>query len=199
MKKWICQKNRMHIFDDCDPDPDHPYYCTIDPPFEGILKEEEIGKDPIKKFDDYPKPAALVPIDHKENPHDEVGLCIIMMDASDSMTDAPFDGIPLSRMTLVANSAASGIFDMERMQSNPNAYVACFKFDNRVEQMFVDTVANLIRKYKNIDTFSKYIYNELFKFRGGTDINKALQEAHVFVTKFLNKQLKDFRVEDYSQ
>ena len=198
MKKWVCQKNKKHIFDDYDPDPNHPYYCTIDPPFEGILREEEVGKEPIQEFKAYPKPGPLIPITVKENPHDEVGLCIMLMDASDSMTDAPFEGIPLSRMTLVANSAASGIFDMERMQSNPNAYVACFKFDNRVEQMFVDTVANLIKKYRDIDHFAKYIYDELWNFRGGTDINKALEEAHLFVTRFLNKQLKDFRVEDYT-
>jgi hypothetical protein len=190
--KWVCQKVRTHIFDDTD-----NYYCTICPPFEGILKEENVP-DNAKIRE--PKPIEEVVTTLKVEPgkeNQEVGLCIILMDASSSMTDPAFEGIPLTRMTLVANCAASGIFDLERMANNPNAYVACFKFDDRVELMFVDTVSNIIGRHRTIETFATYLYNELFKFQQGTDINKALQQAHSFVDKFLKKQLEGFPVKNY--
>ena len=126
---------------------------------------------------------------------------MIMMDASDSMTDIAFDGIDLTRLTLVANSAASGIFDLEHLQNNSNAFVACFKFDDRVELMFVDTVANVINRHKNIDAFSDYLYNELIQMQQtphGTDINKALQQAYELVSQFLNKQMPGFPVKNYT-
>jgi hypothetical protein len=194
MKKWVCQKVRTHIFDDTE-----NYYCTICPPYEGILKEEEVQatvtvSKPFKRPDPVQEELKIV----KPQEDQEVGMCVIMMDASSSMTDPAFEGIELSRMRLVANSAASGIFDLKRMQNNPNAYIACFKFDNRVELMFVDTVSNVIAKYKNIEAFSDYLYDELFKFREGTDINKALQQAQTFVTQFLRKELAGFPVKEYT-
>lgn len=187
MIKYVCQRNKAHVYDYTN-----TYYCTICPPMEGILKETEVGNgiDPVTSPPTPPQPPPSLP--------DEVGLCVIMMDASESMTDPAFDGIPLTRLTLVANSAASGIFDLERMMKNPNAFVACFKFDHRVELMFVDTVANLIKRYEKIEIFADYLYNELFKMLKGTDINKALQQAHLYVTQFLNKQLEGFPVKAYT-
>jgi hypothetical protein len=193
MKKWVCQKVRTHIFDDTD-----NYYCTICRPYEGVLKEEEVA-DMAKVQEIKPRreePVTVVQTPPQED--QEVGLCVILMDASSSMTDPAFEGIPLTRMTLVANCAASGIFDLERMQNNPNAYVACFKFDDRVELMFLDTVSNIIGKHKKIESFAAYLYNELFKFQQGTDINKALEQAHSFVSKFLRKQLDGFPVKKYT-
>jgi len=131
-------------------------------------------------------------------PAPEVGLSVILMDASSSMTDVAFEGSPLSRLRLVATSAAAGIFDLERMHNNPNAFVAAFKFDDRVEMMFLDTVANLIDKYdRDVRRFAGYIYDELFKLQQGTDINKALSTAHAFVDKFMKKQLPDFPRRNY--
>lgn len=200
MKKWVCQKNKAHIFDEYDPDPEHPYYCTLDEdPLTGILKLEETNIT-VTPGDTKPEPEPPV-IEITEEEEHEVGLCVIMMDASDSMTDIAFDGIPLTRLTLIANSAASGIFDLERLQNNSNAFVACFKFDDRVELMFVDTVANVIKRHKNITAFSQYLYNELIDMQQtphGTDINKALQQAYTFIGQFLNKQLPGFPVKKYT-
>ena len=193
MKKWVCQKVRTHIFDDTD-----NYYCTICAPFEGILKWEEVpDASPVREHKE--RPAEQVTATVKPPTEDqEVGLSIILMDASSSMTDPAFEGIPLTRMTLVANCAASGIFDLERMQNNPNAYVACFKFDDRVQLMFLDTVSNIIGRYKKVETFAAYLYNELFEFQQGTDINKALQQSYTFVSQFLKKQLDGFPVKRYT-
>ncbi len=131
-------------------------------------------------------------------PVPEVALCIILMDGSSSMTDAVFKGSPLTRMRLVATTAASGIFDLERMQNNPYAFVAAFKFDDRLELMFIDTIANLIYRYdKDVTKFANYIYDELYKMQQGTDINEALKQAHVFVEKFLKGKLPDFPLKKY--
>ncbi|MEJ7769340.1 MAG: Ig-like domain-containing protein [Chitinophagaceae bacterium] len=132
------------------------------------------------------------------NPVPEVALCIILMDGSSSMTDAVFKGSPLTRMRLVATTAASGIFDLERMQNNPYAFVAAFKFDDRLELMFIDTIANLIYRYdKDVTKFANYIYDELYKMQQGTDINQALLQAHAFVEKFVKGQLLNFPLKKY--
>jgi hypothetical protein len=128
----------------------------------------------------------------------EVALCIILMDGSSSMTEPVFKGSPLSRMRLVATTAASGIFDLERMQNNPYAFVAAFKFDDRLELMFIDTIANLIYRYdKDVTKFANYLYDELYKMQQGTDINQALTQAHSFVEKFLKGQLPNFPLKKY--
>ena len=128
----------------------------------------------------------------------EVGLCVILMDASSSMTDPAFPGSPLTRMRLVATSAANGIFDLQRMQNNPYAYVALFKFDDRVELMLMETVDRLINRFdKNEKKFANYLYDELFKMQQGTDINQALLQAYSLVDKFLRKQLPDFPLKKY--
>lgn len=128
----------------------------------------------------------------------EVGLCVILMDASASMMDPAFPGSPLTRMRLVATSAANGIFDLQRMQNNPYAYVALFKFDDRVELMLMETVDKLINRFdKNEKKFANYLYDELIKMQQGTDINQALIQAYSLVDKFLRKQLPDFPLKKY--
>jgi hypothetical protein len=128
----------------------------------------------------------------------EVALCIILMDASASMSEPVYKGSPLTRMELVATTAASGIFDLERMQNNPYAFVAAFKFDDRIEPMFIDTIANLIYRYdKDVSKFANYILEELKKMLQGTDINQALKEAYNFVDKFLKKELPNFPLKKY--
>jgi hypothetical protein len=131
-------------------------------------------------------------------PTPEVGLCVILMDASSSMTDPAFEGSPLTRMRLVATSAANGIFDLQRMQNNLNAYVALFKFDDRVELMLLETVDKLLNRFdKNEKKFANYLYDELYKMQQGTDINQALMQAHSLVDKFLRKQLPNFPLRRY--
>lgn len=128
----------------------------------------------------------------------EVALCIILMDASSSMTDPVFKGSPLTRMRLVSTTAASGIFDLERMINNPYAFVAAFKFDDRLEPMFIDTIANIIYRYdRDVTKFANYIYDELDKMKQGTDINQALMHAYTFVDKFLKGQLPNFPLKKY--
>lgn len=187
--KWVCQTDKTHIFDT----PSDDWFCPVCAYGEGILMEETFEVE----TPDPPKEEIDKKIHTVHEP--EVGLSVILMDASSSMTDQAFEGNPQSRMRLVASSAASGIFDLERMQNNPNAYVAAFKFDDRVELMFMDTVKNLIDKYDGqVKKFADYIYNELFEMQQGTDINKALKQAHIFVEKFMKKELDIFPTDKYT-
>ncbi len=128
----------------------------------------------------------------------EVGLCVMMMDASASMLDTAFEGSPLTKMRLAAASAAGGIFDLMRMHNNPNAFVSLYKFDDRVEHMVTDTISNLIDQYKNVKAFGNYIYDELFEMQQQTDINQALAVAHSFVDKFMKNQLPGFPLKEYT-
>ncbi len=188
---WTCQTNKTHVFNE----PTDDYYCPICPPLEGILLEVAGVKKQEPLAEVTKTPEIKQPMSSQDR---EVGLCVLLMDASSSMTDPAFDGSPLTRMRLISNSAASGIFDLERMQNNPNAYVAGFKFDDRVELMFIDTVANLIQRFKDIKVFANYLYNELFKMQQGTDINKALQEAYSFIDKFLKIELTGLPFTNYT-
>jgi hypothetical protein len=119
------------------------------------------------------------------------------MDASASMTDPISEQESKTRMQQVAESAASGIFDLQRLQNNQDAWVTAFKFDDRVEKMFEESVAGLIRRFdKDVNKFAAYIYDELFSMQQGTDINAALRKAYAYIDGFLQKKL-DFPVRNY--
>ena len=126
----------------------------------------------------------------------EVGLCILLIDASGSMQQTPFQGNPVSKMRLISNAAAKGIFELEQMSMPSDAYICAIKFDHRVEQMFFKTVRELIDEYQDVTTFADYIYGELDKMKGYTDINGALKVAKSFADAFLNKKIDNFQ--DYT-
>lgn len=172
MKKWVCQTDKTHVFDECSEDG----FCSFEPLYHGILLEEEVPSLRSK----------------------ELCLCVMLMDASASMTGPVFEGTSITRMRFVSNSAASGIFDLAKKKEAFNIYIACFKFDDRVKLMFVDSVANITDRFKITEAFANYLFNELFEFQQGTDINNALQQAYLLVKKFLNKQLDEFPVTDYT-
>jgi hypothetical protein len=191
VKKWVCQKNRKHVFDS----PTDDKFCPLCDMWTGVLKLETI---PVVVVDP-PDVAQERPGNRRVEAGQEVGLCVILMDASSSMTEPVFDDDEETRMELVARSAAEGIFDLERLQNNQSAVIAAFKFDDRVEKMFVKSVGTLIKEYnKDVNQFADYIYRQLFAMQRGTDINKALSVAHEYVDDFLQKRLNDFPVKNYS-
>jgi hypothetical protein len=218
VKKYICSAfPTKHIYDF----PSEDGYCPMRGEGcdygHGILFEEMIDPD---KYSTRPEPPIMVddngktiwrpepfpyhpgmktPGNYPPGYEKEIGLCVLLMDASSSMTHQAFKGNPLTRMHLIASSAATGIFDLKRMHNNPNAYVAAFKFDDRVERMFVKTVAELIDEYHGDPrAFADDIYQHLFAMQQGTDINMALGTAHTFVSKFLQKDLVDFQDKNYT-
>lgn len=195
MIKWVCKKYKTHIFNE----ETESGCCSICPPYDSLLIPVDLP-DSVETLEHKPRKPEP-PVDWEIKPPDEdeeVGFCVILMDASSSMTDIAFEGIPLTRMRLVANSAASGIFDLKRMQNNRNFYVDCYKFDDRIDRMFLDSVANIIATHKTIEAFADYLYKELFSFQQGTDINQALGRAHTVVRDFLGKELADFPAKEYT-
>ena len=178
---WICSNNPKHIFENPTPD----YFCDKCEPFTGILVEGDIEKTVDE--------GGTIPVVDKGKER-EVGLCILLMDASGSMTHKPFKGSPLSRMELVATSAAAGIFDLKQLSNKDNAYIAAFKFDHRVERMFIDTVGGLLKKYnEDIKAFADDILQHLKSMQGQTNINGALKTAFSFADQFVNKKMAHFQ------
>lgn len=128
----------------------------------------------------------------------EIAMSVILMDASSSMGNAPFDEYDVSGIRLVATTAAFGIFDLERMQNNPNAFVAIFKFSDDVKLVLLDSIDKIIARFnRDVDQFTEFLYEELDAMKQGTNINKALSHAYGFVKDFCNNTSADFPLPRY--
>jgi hypothetical protein len=135
----------------------------------------------------------------------EVGLCILLMDASGSMAEEPYatsfkskypaknesqahterDGL-LTKREVVTDAAALAIFGLKNLAKKENAYICAIKFDNNPSVMFTKTVDQLINDYQSPEKFAHYLYSELAALNGGTNINGALNLAYNFVKKFVD-------------
>ena len=132
----------------------------------------------------------------------EVGLSVLVMDASSSMLEPAFEGSPLSRLSLVAKTAAYGVFDLQHMQNNPNAFVTIIVFDDRVKNVFPDgpvSIASLIKRFDaDVHKFALFLEEELGSMKQGTDINAALNEAYWVVSNFMENKLMSIYDGQYS-
>jgi len=150
----------------------------------GVLKRaqiEESVKEPVIKS-------------ATSDPLKEVGICVLLMDASGSMDSPAFPNDPdysdVTRREIVARSAAAGIFQLSRMTKIDDAYVCAIRFDNTQHHMFTDTVANIIKDHGDAPKFADYLLSELEQMNGTTDINGALAKAKTLVDRFLDGSLK---------
>ncbi len=135
----------------------------------------------------------------------EVGLCVLLMDASGSMAEEPYaTSFPskypariesqvyaekegkLTKREVVTDAAALAIFGLKNLSKKENAYVCAIKFDNDPAVMFTKTVEDLLNEYENPQKFAKYLNSELAALNGGTNINGALNLAYSFVKKFID-------------
>lgn len=135
----------------------------------------------------------------------EVGLCVLLMDASGSMAEEPYaTSFPskyppktesqaiaeregkLTKREVVTDAAALAIFGLQSLSKKENAYICAIKFDNNPNVMFTKTVEDIINEYETPQKFAKYLYNELAELNGGTNINAALNLAYSFVKKFID-------------
>ena len=132
----------------------------------------------------------------------EVGLSVLVMDASSSMLEPAFAGSPLSRLSLVAKTAAYGVFDLQHMQNNPNAFVTIIVFDDRVRHVFPDgpiSIASLIKRFDaDVHKFALFLEEELGSMKQGTDINAALNEAYWVVSNFMENKFRSIYDGQYS-
>ena len=126
----------------------------------------------------------------------EVGLCVLLMDASGSMFyDPAFKGqkFPssfgnefLNKAEMVSKCAANAIFQLKdiTLKEHQEAYIMVIKFDHKQSLMFHKPIKNLIQEFGEPNNFAKYIYDELSEMKGGTNINGALDMAYSFISKF---------------
>jgi len=134
----------------------------------------------------------------------EVGLCVLLMDASGSMAEEPYSKsypskypakpespiytikeAKLTKREVVTDAAAQAIFGLKNLSKKENAYICAIKFDNDPSVMFTKTVADILNDYTDVKEFAKYLYDELSEKNGGTNINGALNLAYSFVKKFV--------------
>jgi len=133
----------------------------------------------------------------------EVGLCVLLMDASGSMGEEPYStSFPskyaakiesaafaegkLTKREVVTDAAALAIFELKNLSKKENAYICAIKFDHNPVVMFTKTVAEIINDYRDPKVFAEYLYKELAALNGGTNINGALNLAYSFVKKFID-------------
>ena len=129
----------------------------------------------------------------------EVGLCILLMDASGSMRRKAFPSLSdsPSKAKIISKCAAQGIFSLQYMTNISNAYVCIMLFDDKVKQIEFTTVKGLLKKYDGDDgLFAETLLQEILAMGGPSDINKALETAYEFASQFENKTLKNFQ--DYT-
>lgn len=220
--KWKCITNEAHVFDRATND----YLCTYckqlgelsmiiaiePPPVHIVTKPVPVlpgpGDDlmPLNGVDprvtDWGQYTPGMGGDRLHPALKEVGLCVLVMDASSSMLEPAFPGNPLSRLSLVAQTAAYGVFDLQRMQNNPNAFVSIIVFDDRVKAVFPDgpvSIASLIKRFdSDVSRFADFLEAELGSMKQGTDINAALNEAYWLVKNFMGNKLTSIYDGHYS-
>jgi tetratricopeptide (TPR) repeat protein len=128
----------------------------------------------------------------------EFGLCIHLMDASDSMNDQPFEGIELTKKQLVAKTAANGIFDMKDNAKAADAFIIAYKFDHNISPLLpMTSIKALTDKYKTRENLEKHILSELTQINGATDINSALQVAYKNASDFAAGKYQGLLSNDY--
>lgn len=115
----------------------------------------------------------------------EIGLCILLMDASGSMKEPAFVSSPTRKDQLVAGSASGGIFELEQLSNKDDAYVIAVMFDTSANVIFADSIAEIFRRFGTAPEFSKFLSDNFSS--GGTDINKALIFAKEIYDDFIQR------------
>jgi len=166
------------------------YICSDNP--EHSFKESELPEDTLlcPKCQD----GLLVrsdTLDTLDTDHEnELGLCVILMDASLSMTQNNIPPSNKNRLELIAETAAKGIFDLQGIAKAKDTYICAMGFSKEVRPLFLESAHTLFEKYNgDVDAFATFFKTELSKMPGDTNINGALQAAYGLVEKFLNKEL----------
>jgi hypothetical protein len=168
MVKYICSNNSEHEFDSMTADG----FCSKEECYGiGFLVEQQGGS--LDNADFSP-----------ESRIREIGLCILLMDASGSMQSTAFDSSPATKDKLVAGSASGGIFELEQLSNKDDAYVIAVMFDTSNTSIFSGSIAEIFSKFKSASEFSKFILESFKPKYGGTDINGALNYAKEIYDNF---------------
>jgi hypothetical protein len=179
MYKYVCSNNANHKYEKMTPDG----FCS-EPECYGVgflIEAYPIVPVNISDPDDPESITILTPSAR------EIGLCILVMDASGSMNFQAFPNSPALKKHLIAASAAGGIFDLNQTTNIENAYVCGIMFDTKTNLIFMQTVSDILKTYSNPGNLADFLKSQFNRMRGRTDINKALKFAKEIYDDFMNK------------
>lgn len=179
MPKYICSNKTEHVFDKMTPDG----FCEK-PECYGIGFLVEVPDNSTERQpESFDLESDIAPAFFQQ----EIGLCIIVMDASGSMEYQAFPNSPVLKEHLIAGSASGGIFDLAQTTNKENAYVCGIMFDTETNLIFMETVSDILKKYSSPGAFAGFLKERFHEMHGGTDINKALGFAKEIYDDFMNK------------
>jgi hypothetical protein len=125
----------------------------------------------------------------------EIGLCLLLMDASGSMNDKAFPGsdpTERTRVQIVAGAAAAGIFELKNITKPESAYLCIIMFDDKPKQILFNSIQNIYSQFGTNKTLADFLIQEMIGLQGSTDINGALRLANNIVDQFLDGSLPNF-------
>lgn len=158
MPRYICSNDPAHTYDHMTADG----FCPVADCYGvGFLQEASAGASPGGG--------------QPRGPVREIGLCVLLMDASASMQEDAFPGNPATREQLIAVSAARGIFDLQALQHKETAYLIVVTFDSFHRVVLACSLAELFVKYPTAAEFADFLKSSFT--HGTTDINSVLRYA----------------------
>jgi hypothetical protein len=169
MARYVCSNNPSHTFDQMTIDgfcPESECYGI------GFLVEEQGAQQTPG--------SSQSSIDL---PGKEIGLCILLMDASGSMNTPAFSANPATKAQLVAGSASGGIFDLGKLSNKEDAYIIGIMFDSGIHPVMCSSVEEILRVHSDTSKFAIFLKDK-FTY-GGTDINGALNFAKQIYDDFV--------------
>ena len=179
MNRYVCSNNSNHKYGNMTSDG----FCLEEECYGVGFLIEEHPIAPVTVSD----PNNAEPITISIPSAREIGLCILVMDASGSMNYQAFPNSPALKKHLIAASAAGGIFDLNKTINIENAYVCGIMFDTETKLIFTHTVSDLLNRYAHPGNLADFLNGKLNEMRGRTDINKALKFAKEIYDEFMNK------------
>ena len=200
MKRYVCN-NLQH------PVQKHPKeydeitqdgFCPDCPYGEGILLETEWDPQRPETEQDGQQPVI-----------DELGLCVLVCDASFSMSEPAFRDGRVTKMEMVLRSAANGIVDNYQVSYPEKALIALIGFGGKVTLLrdpqglpFIKSLADIQKEFPTAQHLADFIRAQLAPNgeepltdtidRNYTDISGALTLAHQMVECALKGDLSPF-------
>jgi hypothetical protein len=179
-----------------------PWKCAIGPhivqvkPHDGFCSVPEHFGEPLVEVADQ---------DTSLQPEIELGLCVLVCDASGSMEEPAFVDNPAAKLKIVAGAVDRAIADLVKITLSDTAYIAIVAFGGRADLVrdrsgkpFVKSVAEIIQEFPS--GLGEYLF-EYFRTdagnidRGYTDITAALRLAREIYDGAMSGNLSRWGIE----
>jgi len=168
---WVCVNDSNHAYDAKTAE-QNSYFCPQCPYGEGILINQATNSGSL------------------QNQHQEdLGLCIMLLDCSGSMSDPAFPNHPMSKRDLVAKSVSAGISSLSGNPLKEFAYVLIIGFDHEIDVLLPYTSIEKIVQEYDAEGLEIMLKEKMQQKNGATDINEALNVAFKFTQQFINSEI----------